>query len=152
VRITPNPGQIGLSRIEANMTVSWAYRLYEQSHERIYIVDDDESVADSLKSLLETFGFDVRCFTSGVDFLTDHQCRSAGCLVIDQHMPGLNGLDVVDHLQKEGVRVPTILISGRLDTNIRERAASLGVTRVIEKPFAAGWLVNLIRMALLGRN
>jgi FixJ family two-component response regulator len=72
--------------------------------------------------------------------------------VIDQHMPGLNGLDVVDLLQKRGVRVPTILISGRLDTNIRERAASLGVTRVIEKPFAAGRLVNLIRTALLGRN
>jgi two-component system response regulator FixJ len=148
----PNPGQIGHSRIEASMTVPWAYRPSEQSHEPICIVDDDESVADSLKSLLETFGFDVRCFTSGVDFLADHQRRSAGCLVIDQHMPGLNGLDVVDHLQKQGARVPTILISGRLDTNIRERAASLGVTSVIEKPFAAGRLVNLIRTALLGRN
>jgi hypothetical protein len=69
----PNPGQIGHSRIEASMTVPWAYRPSEQSHEPICIVDDDESVADSLKSLLETFGFDVRCFASGVDFLADHQ-------------------------------------------------------------------------------
>jgi FixJ family two-component response regulator len=134
------------------MTVPWAYRLYEQSREPICIVDDDVSVVDSLKSLLETFGFDVRCYTSGAEFLADHGRRIAGCLLIDQHMPGLNGLDVVDHLQKEGARVPTILISGRLDTNIRERAASLGVTSVIEKPFAADRLVNLIRSALLKRN
>lgn len=134
------------------MTVPWAYRPSVQSHEQICIVDDDDSVADSLKSLLETFGLDVRCYTSGAEFLADHRRGVAGCLLIDQHMPGLNGLDVVDHLQKEGVRVPTILISGRLDTNIRERAASLGVTSVIEKPFAARRLVNLIRTALLERN
>jgi two-component system, LuxR family, response regulator FixJ len=134
------------------MTVPRAHRPYEQSHEAIYIVDDDEPVADSLKSLLETFGFDVRCYSSGADFLVDYKRRSAGCLVIDQHMPGLNGLDVVDHLQKQGVRVPTILISGRLDTNIRERASHLGVTSVIEKPFAAHRLVDLIRTALLERN
>jgi two-component system, LuxR family, response regulator FixJ len=134
------------------MPVPWVYRPYEQSHEVIYIVDDDESVADSLRSLLETFGFEVRCYTSGADFLVDYAGRSAGCLVIDHHMPGMTGLDVVDQLQKHGVRVPTILISGRLDTNIRERAASLGVTSVIEKPFAAHRLVELIRTALLERN
>jgi len=134
------------------MTVPWAYRSSEQSHEPICIVDDDVSVADSLKSLLEAFGFDVRCYTSGAEFVADHRHRIASCLVIDQHMLGLNGLDVVDHLQKEGVRVPTILISGRLDTNIRERASRLGVTSVIEKPFAADRLVNLIRTALLERN
>jgi two-component system response regulator FixJ len=139
-------------RIEASMIVSRLYRPYEQSHEPICIVDDDESVADSLKSLLETFGFDVRCYTTGADFLVDYEGRNAGCLVIDQHMPDLNGLDVVDRLQKQGVRVPIILISGRLDTNIRERASSLGVTRMIEKPFAAHQLVNLVRTALLERN
>jgi two-component system, LuxR family, response regulator FixJ len=134
------------------MTVPWAYRPFEQSHEPICVVDDDESVAHSLKSLLETFGFEVSCYSSGAEFLADTRRRIASCLVLDQHMPGLNGLDVVDHLQKEGVRVPTILISGRLDTNIRERASSLGVTSVIEKPFAADRLVNLIRSALLERN
>jgi two-component system, LuxR family, response regulator FixJ len=134
------------------MTLRWAYRPLAQSHEPICIVDDDESVADSLKSLLETFGFDVKCYTSGADFLADYERPGAGCLVIDHHMPGLNGLDVVDQLQRDGVRVPTILISGRLDTNIRERASRVGVTSVIEKPFAADRLVNLIRTALLERN
>ena len=82
------------------MTVPWAYRPSVQSHEQICIVDDDDSVADSLKSLLETFGLDVRCYTSGAEFLADHRRGVAGCLLIDQHMPGLNGLDVVDHLQR----------------------------------------------------
>jgi two-component system response regulator FixJ len=124
----------------------------EQNPEPICVVDDDKSVADSLKLLLETFGFDVKAYTSGVDFLADDRRHIAGCLVIDQHMPGLNGPDVVDHLQKEGVRVPAILISGRIDTNERERASSLGVMGVLEKPFVAEHLVDLIRTALLERD
>jgi FixJ family two-component response regulator len=64
----------------------------------------------------------------------------------------MDGLDVVDRLQKEGARVPTILISGRLDTRTKERAASLGVAGVLEKPLAAHRLVGLIRTALLEYN
>jgi two-component system response regulator FixJ len=124
----------------------------ELSHKQICVVDDDESVADSLKSLLETFGYDVRSYKSGADFLADNRRRAPGCLIIDQHMPGMNGLDVVDRLQKQGARVPTILISGRLDTNINERAACLGVTSVLEKPYAADHLVDLIRTALWERD
>src|ERR1700758_1908052 len=98
------------------MPVPWERSPPEPSHQQICVVDDDESVADSLKSLLEIFGYDVRSYNSGVDFLADDRRRATSCLVIDQHMPGMNGLDVVDRLQKLGARVPTILISGRLDT------------------------------------
>ena len=121
----------------------------EQNHAQICVVDDDESVADSLKSLLETFGYDVRSYNSGADFLADGRHRAMSCLVIDQHMPGMDDLDVIDRLQKQGARVPTILISGRLDTKTTERAAGLGVTRVVEKPFAAEGLVDLIRTTLM---
>jgi two-component system response regulator FixJ len=147
-----NSGQIGALVTEVSMPVPCAYRPYEQSREAICIVDDDEAVADSLKSLLETFGFDVRSYPSGTDFLADDRRHAAGCLIIDQHMPGLNGLDVIDHMQKQGARVPTILISGRLDTNASERATSLGVTNILEKPFAADRLVDLIWTALRERN
>jgi len=147
-----NPDQIGVTFDEVSMPVSWERRPPEQTRERICIVDDDESVADSLKVLLEIFGFDVQSYGSGADFLADDRRRTAGCLVIDQHMPSMNGLDVVDCLQREGIRVPTILISGRLDANTRERAANLGVTKIIDKPFAARCLVDLIRATMLGRN
>ena len=134
------------------MPLLWAHRPPEQSRETICIVDDDESVADSLKLLLETFGFDVKSYFSGAELLADDRRRNAGCLLVDQHMPGMNGLDVVERLQKEGIHIPTILISGRLDTNTKERAARLGITSVLEKPFEAACLVNLIQTALLERN
>ena len=134
------------------MPVPSGRRPSEQTHEPICIVDDDESVADSLRVLLEIFGFDVQSYGSGADFLADDRHRTAGCLLIDQHMPSMNGLDVVDHLQREGIRLPTILISGRLDASTRERAANLGVTQIIDKPFAARRLVELIRATMLGRN
>jgi len=134
------------------MPVPWGHSPPCQSQEPVCVVDDDEWVADSLKLLLETFGFDVRSYSSGAEFLADDRRSTAGCLVIDQHMPGMNGLDVVDRLQKEGVRVPTILISGRLDADTRKRAANLGITSVIEKPFAADHLVEIIRTALWERN
>jgi two-component system response regulator FixJ len=119
-----------------------------QIHKLICIIEDDEWVADSLKTLLVTFGFLVQSYSSGNEFLADERRRAAGCLVVDQHMPGMGGLDVLDNLQKEGVHVPAILISGRLDANTRERAARLGVFELIDKPFAAGPLVSLIRTVL----
>jgi len=67
-------------------------------------------------------------------------------------MPGMTGLDVIARLQLEGLRRPTILISGRLDTKTMERAAGLGVTRVVEKPFAVEGLVDLIRTTLMERD
>src|SRR5215471_14579787 len=108
------------------MPVPWKRHPSEPRQELICIVDDDEWVADSLKLLLETFGFHARLYSSGDEFLADDRGRTAGCLVIDQHMPGMDGLDVVDHVQKEGVRVPTVLISGRLDASARDRASPLG--------------------------
>jgi two-component system, LuxR family, response regulator FixJ len=135
------------------MPVSLATHLpLVQPDEPICIIDDDEGVAASLTVLLETFGFDVRSYGSGPDFLADSRHRKAACLIIDEHMPGMTGLDVVAYLQREGVRRPTILISGRLDSRLAQRAAGLGVTRVIEKPFEADRLVDLIRTALSEPN
>jgi two-component system, LuxR family, response regulator FixJ len=148
----PIPDLIGASRKEVTMPVPWGRPPSEQNREPICIVDDDEWVADSLKLLLETFGYDVQSYNSGADFLADDRRRAAGCLIIDQHMPGMDGLDVVCRLQKEGVWVPTILISGRLDTNTKERAARLGITSVLEKPFEADCLVNLIQTAVVEGN
>ena len=114
----------------------------------ICIVDDDESVADSLQALLETFGFNVQSYGSGSEFLADERHRAAGCLLIDQHMPGTSGLDVVDHLRTQGVKIPTILISGRLDASTRQRAIRLGVRELLDKPVAPGTLIQAIRMTL----
>ena len=114
----------------------------------VCVVDDDEPVAESLQSLLESLGFNVRLYTSGTEFLADERGRLAGCLVIDHHMPGISGLDVVDSLRKQGIQIPTILISGRLDGSVRRRAARLGVRELLDKPVVASRLVELIRKTL----
>lgn len=93
----------------------------------------------------------MQSYNSAADFIADDSRYATGCLIIDQNMPGMDGLNVVDRLQKQGARVPTILISGRVDTNIKQRAASMGAA-VLEKPFAADDLVDLIRTALWERN
>ena len=114
----------------------------------IYIVDDDEAVMDSLKALLETFGFNVQSYGSGNEFLADERHRAAGCLVIDQHMPGISGLDIIDHLRKKGVQIPAILMSGRLDASTRKRATRLGVRELLDKPVPASRLIEAIRTML----
>jgi FixJ family two-component response regulator len=118
----------------------------------VCIVDDDVWVCDSLSVLLETYGFTVLAYPSAVEFLNDDRHRKAKCLVIDQHMPGLDGLDVVRRLQREGVFAPAILITGRLDPGIVQRAGELGIRAVLEKPFPVTRLVDLVGSALAARD
>jgi len=120
--------------------------------EPICVIDDDESVCDSLMVLLEAYGLQVLAYASGAEFLADERHRQAGCLVIDQHMPGMEGLEVITALHREGNLVPTVLITGRLDAGIPKRASKLGVIAVLEKPPAATRLVELVRAGLEGRG
>jgi FixJ family two-component response regulator len=114
----------------------------------VCVVDDDPWVLDSLTVLLETLGFDVVTFGSGAEFLSDERRRTAGCLLIDQHMPGMDGLDTIDELRREGVTTPTVIITGRLDGNIAARANKLGVIEILEKPFSTKRVVQLVRDSL----
>lgn len=114
----------------------------------VFVVDDDAWVGDSLGALLDAFGYKTLTYGSGPEFLTDKRRHYPGCLVIDQHMPGMAGLDVVAALQREGARVPSILITGRLDPGIVERASALEVSAILEKPFPVTRLVEAIEAAL----
>jgi two-component system response regulator FixJ len=118
----------------------------------IGVVDDDASVCDSLGVLLEAFGFPVLTYNSGSRFLADERHRRLGCLIVDHHMPEMDGLDVVTALQREGLSVPTILITGRLVEGVQARAAALGVAAVLEKPFPVARLIELVRAGLNGRG
>ena len=118
----------------------------------VSVVDDDIWVSESLTELLAVHGWDARAYASGADFLGDERHRQAGCLIIDQHMPQMNGLDVVQTLRDTGVGVPTILITGRITTEIVERAGKLGVKAVLDKPFSVARLIELVRQALRERS
>jgi two-component system response regulator FixJ len=131
--------------LELTMSLASAQQPAGLTSKPICIVDDDDGVADSLEVLLKAFGFEVQSYGSGAQFLADERHRAAGCVVIDLHMPDMSGLDVVDRLRQEGISLPIILVSGHLDAKARQRAANLRVTKIIEKPFAARRLVDLIR-------
>lgn len=114
----------------------------------VCIIDDDDWVCDSMKTLLETYGFEVIAYNSAKEFLDDKRRIDVKCLIVDQHMPGLDGLDVTAELHRQGLYPPTILITGRVDVGITRRADALGIRAVLEKPFPAARLVGLIRGAL----
>lgn len=118
----------------------------------ICVVDDDEWVTDSIATLLETYGFSVRSYNSAAQYLADRRRNETQCLIIDQHMPGVEGLDAVATLHREAFCPPTVLITGRLDAAISRRADQLGVQAILEKPFAAARLVTLIRSLLDRRD
>lgn len=120
----------------------------EAPNNSICIVDDDDSVRDSLTVLLESHGYTVTTYGSGSEFLADQRRGNAACLIVDQHMPGLDGLGTIAGLHAEGISIPTILVCGRLDSKLAERAGKLQVAAILEKPFSAGKLFELMRVAL----
>jgi FixJ family two-component response regulator len=115
----------------------------------IYVVDDDAGVLGSLQFLLETDGFEVRTFRSGMALLNAAAPDGIDCLVIDYKMPDINGIDLVARLRDQHVAAPVILITGYPDENISARAAAAGVEHVLQKPLLGDGLVREIRGAIL---
>ena len=110
----------------------------------IAVVDDDAAVCDSTRFLLETYDFDVHTYQSGPEFLCDNP--AIACLIVDYHMPGLTGLDVVSELRKRGRAVPTIImITATTDPIVERRAAELGIRQVLKKPLSNQVLLSTIR-------
>jgi len=106
------------------------------THHQIYVIDDDDVVRDSLRALLEVRGYTVRDFDSGDRFFSEAPDLSHCCLVVDIHMPGMTGLDVVGALRARGETVPAILITGRRDPHIDAQAATFGKVVLLDKPIA----------------
>ncbi len=118
------------------------------SDRTVYVVDDDEAVLDSIKVLLESSGLEVRAFSSVDAFLADKAALQASCLIADIHMPGSDGLELLAQLQTRGASVPTIMISGRSDTALDQRARRLGAVTVLQKPIDDDELLLIVRSLL----
>jgi two-component system, LuxR family, response regulator FixJ len=114
----------------------------------IYVVDDDYDVRTSLRFLLETEGFEVRTFRSGVALLRSATRNRADCLVVDYKMAELDGLELAHRLRRLNVSTPIILITGYPDDNISTKASSAGVRLVLLKPNLEGNLVECVRNAI----
>jgi FixJ family two-component response regulator len=111
-------------------------------------VDDDLAVCSSLQFLLELEGFDVVTFKNGPELLSQPILPNRGCFVIDYSMPLMDGLELLARLRARRSTLPVILITGRSDHSIDQRAMHAGVLKVLRKPQINDGLVKSIREAL----
>jgi FixJ family two-component response regulator len=119
-------------------------RQVARSFTRIAIADDDEAVRDALALLIDTYGFVVRAFASGTDLLQAHEAAQSHCIVTDQQMPGLTGLEVLQALRARGDTTPVILITGKPDTALHAKAEALGAAAVLLKPLSPAELTAVL--------
>jgi two-component system response regulator FixJ len=129
---------------ESNLVITSAPELAKQV---ILIVDDDEAVRESLRSLMKSEGFAVRAFSNSHDLLNEASLPAIGCLVVDYHMPAMNGLELVSALRCRGVSIPAILITSNPTKYVRDRAAAIAVL-VVEKPRLGSYLLDCVREAV----
>ncbi|MCX5678138.1 MAG: response regulator [Candidatus Omnitrophica bacterium] len=115
---------------------------------QIYIVDDDESVCRALSILLGTYGFNVDAFTSAIEFFSTVPNSVTGCLILDIHMPGMDGWEALKHLLASGSDRPVIIISADRNGGMKEKVLKAGAAGFLQKPFNDQALVDLIKIAI----
>jgi FixJ family two-component response regulator len=114
----------------------------------VSIVDDDESVRESLPDLLREFGFAARAFSSAADFLSSSCVDETSCLVLDIAMPGMSGPELYQELKRRERDIPIIFITGQRDETIRARVLKQGAVGFLLKPFSDADLLAAIKTAL----
>jgi FixJ family two-component response regulator len=115
----------------------------------VTVIDDDTAVLNSLRFLLEVAGHRVAAYSSPAEFLSSGQ-READCMIIDQHMPQMTGLELVAQLEDSSMRRNIMLITGSSTPDIRNRAAALGIAKVVEKPSADDELLDFVNACTAG--
>lgn len=113
----------------------------------IFVIDDDDAVRDSLKIILEIWGYDVVTFPSGQLFLQRPTGLQGDCLIVDVHMPEMSGPELVRRLRAEGNAFPAIFITGRRDEALGEQARQMGAA-LFDKPVAHATLRRAIEDCL----
>jgi len=114
----------------------------------VYIVDDDKAILDSLRLLLKSDGLDCSVFTDASSFLRNLDPARHACLIADIRMPGMSGLELQAELNRRGIAIPTIFVTGHGDVPMAVRAMKDGALDFIQKPFRDEELLKRIRTAL----
>lgn len=118
----------------------------------IFVIDDDPSVRESMRALLESAGYKVKDYGSANAFLADRAPRS-GCLISDIRMPEMDGLELQEEVARRGITVPVIIMTGHGDVPLAVRAMKAGALDFLEKPFDDEALLGSVKRALeLGRQ
>ena len=116
--------------------------------EMVFVIDDDESIREALKSLIRSVGLSVETFASAHDFLESSRPDVPSCLILDVRMPGLSGLDLQRDLAEGKIHIPIIFITGHGDIPMSVRAMKAGAVEFLTKPFRDQDLLDAIQQAL----
>jgi FixJ family two-component response regulator len=111
----------------------------------ISVVDDDESIRESLPDLLREFGFEARTFSSAHEFLASDCVNRSVCLILDIAMPGMSGLDLQRELRLRGQKIAIIFITAQTDGALRMRAFEGGASDFLLKPFSETDLLTAVK-------
>jgi len=109
----------------------------------VAVVDDDVAVLDSFKFMLEMAGFVVATYPSAIAYL-QHQGMDPRCLILDQHMPEMTGLELTTRLRADGVTIPVLLVTSASSPAIVASATRMGIIRVLDKPPNAEELISFV--------
>ena len=115
----------------------------------VFVVDDDDGVRRGMEFLLPSAGYEVRSFESGQAFLDACRPGMRGCVLLDVRMPGMDGLELQEHLKAKGIRIPVIIVTAFANVPMAVRAIQAGAFDFIEKPFEGADLLERIRRALV---
>jgi FixJ family two-component response regulator len=117
-------------------------------HSLISVVDDDESVRESLPDLLREFGFAARAFSSAEEFLASDCVDQTRCLVLDIAMPGMSGPDLHRELTRRQHEIPVVFITAYRNEAVRRRVLEQGAVECLFKPFSESALLDALNAAL----
>jgi two-component system response regulator FixJ len=115
---------------------------------KVYVIDDDPAMRDSLDFLLGSARFDVRLFDSAQVFLNELASLEPGCVVTDVRMPGIDGMELLRQLNSGARKLPVIIMTGHGDVPLAVEAMKLGALDFLEKPFEDDRLIGMIEIAL----
>ena len=116
-------------------------------HPLVSVVDDDESVRESLPDLLKEFGFSAETFASAQQFLPSHSVGKTRCLILDVAMPGMTGPDLQRELSRRGLPIPIVYITAHRDETMRPRLIEQGAVECLFKPFSEAALQKALSSA-----
>ena len=119
------------------------------SSRAVGIVEDDDAVRDALKFLLAARGIETACFASAADFLRSPDLDQFAGLIVDQHMPNMSGIELLELLRSRRLVIPAIMITGASDPHLEGRARKAGVLAVLHKPFSGSELEGWVRLAFV---
>ena len=128
---------------------AWGEQVINDRRSLISVVDDDESMRESLPDLLNEFGYSARTFSSALEFLASDALDKTKCLLLDIAMPGMTGIELQAELRRRDKRIPIIFITATRDERTLARVVELGAAACLIKPFSDTALMEELRAVMI---